>query len=374
MKSKITLIAVLVCTVFFFNSSVAQSQEIEYKRAPVENESNYFEITAQKRAGFQVLKSMGTLSRSQNKAYKQFERWAYFWKDRINSDGTFPSPLEGWKNVGLLDNVQAHNPTSASQSTQSWTNIGPQTNPVPNGYPNPPQLGRLNAFWRYKDMSNESGSVLIVGAPTGGIWKSTDNGATWSPKFDTFAGIGITDIKGSSTDTSVPGVLYATTGDYDAQEVLNSIGVYKSTDMGETWTATNLSYALSGAQLLGYLVVVDDNTVVVGAADHIKRTTDGGATWTDVLTGDFSGQNFGRMASFGTNIVCTDALEGIHFSTDSGATWTTLQAATGNSGKHAVTVDETGVFFVQNQMGQIKQLDLTGSGSATNVGTIPPPI
>ncbi len=144
--------------------------------------------------------------------------------------------------------------------------------------------------------------------------------------------------------------------------------------MGETWTATNLSYALSGAQLLGYLVVVDDNTVVVGAADHIKRTTDGGATWTDVLTGDFSGQNFGRMASFGTNIVCTDALEGIHFSTDSGATWTTLQAATGNSGKHAVTVDETGVFFVQNQMGQIKQLDLTGSGSATNVGTIPPPI
>ena len=375
MKTKSTLQQLITLCVCVFASLVmtAQTGNQDYKKLAAQEGSNYFEIVNQKRTEFNTLKSEGELTREENKDFKHFERWAYFWRDRVDANGNFPSALEGWKNAGLLDEkllVNNQSSTKNSSSAEAWTNIGAQTNPVPNGYPNPPQLGRLNAFWRYVDAGNAANNVLLVGAPTGGIWKSTDNGATWSPKFDTFAGIGITDIKGSSSVTGTPGVLYATTGDYDGTEVLNSIGLYKSTDMGETWTATGLSFALSGAQLLGHLVVYDDNTVVVGTANSIKRTTDGGANWTDVHMAVFGSQNFGRMASFGANIVATDAWEGIHFSTDSGVSWTTLQAPN-NNGKMAVTADDSGTFFIQDQTGQIKQLSLAGSGSATNFGVIP---
>ena len=277
MKKKITLMLLLVSIVTF-------SQSINYKNASSKIGSNFYEIVAKKRAEIKNLHAKKVVSRSDIKAMKHFERWAYYWRDRVNADGSFPSALEGWKNAGLLGGKSVLNQNQSKLSQENWTNIGPQSNPDANGYPNPPKLGRLNAFWRYVNAGNANNNVLIVGAPTGGIWKSIDNGATWSPKFDTFAGIGITDIKGSSTSTTSPGVLYATTGDYDGLTALNSIGVYKSTDMGESWTATGLNLSLTEEKLLGHLVVIDDNTVVAATANDIMRTADGGATWNSVYT------------------------------------------------------------------------------------------
>lgn len=363
MKKTITLLLLLTFMMSF-------SQSVDYKKASTEKGSNYYEIVAKKRSEINSLQSKKIISKSDIKAIKHFERWAYYWRDRVNPDGSFPSALEGWKNAGLLNKKIASNPMQSKLSQENWTNIGPQSNPDANGYPNPPKLGRLNAFWRYIAAGNENNNVLIVGAPTGGIWKSTDNGASWSPKFDNFAGIGITDIKGSSTSTTSAGVLYATTGDYDAQEVLNSIGVYKSTDMGETWTATGLNLNLNDGKLLGHLVVIDDNTVIAATANDIMRTTNGGTTWTSVFTPGGEDVNFGRMAAHGTNIVATDAFEGVYFSTDNGLNWTEL-IAPNESGKYAVTADENGNFFIQDKTGQIKALSLVGSGSATNVGTAP---
>ncbi len=373
MKSKITQLLLSICILLFAGLIVVNAQSTDYKTAPGIEGSNYYDIVNQKRAEFNTLKAERNLTRGENKTFKHFERWAYFWQDRVDANGKFPSPLEGWKNAGLLDRKPVVSNQSAAReslSSESWTNIGPQANPLPNGYPNPPQLGRLNAFWRYVAPS-AANNVLIVGAPTGGIWKSTDNGATWSPKFDTFAGIGITDIKGSSSDIATTGVLYATTGDYDGSEVLNSIGIYKSTDMGETWTATGLTFALSGVELLGHMVVYDDNTVVVGAKNDIKKTTDGGANWTDVYTGEFVDQKFGRMASSGTNIVCGDSFGALFFSTDSGDNWAELTLTPASTGKISVTADDSGTFFIQKTDGQVMQLDLTGGGSASNFGTIP---
>ncbi|RAJ18107.1 T9SS type A sorting domain-containing protein [Olleya aquimaris] len=374
MKSKTTLKTILTICAIVLISFFAQAQktDFDYKKAALKNNSNYYEIVAQKRAEFQSLRTNRTLTRNENKAYKHFERWASFWKDRVDANGAFPSAIEGWRNAGLLDFDSNANSRAAQDlnSTQTWINIGPQTNPSPNGYSNPPQLGRLNAFWRYVDAGNAANNVLLVGAPTGGIWKSTDNGATWSPKFDTYAGIGITDIKGSSSVVGTPGVLYASTGDWDNGETLNSIGVFKSTDMGETWTMTGLNYSLNNGKLTGHLVVYDANTVLVATTDGIQKTTDGGATWTEKFPGQ-TDRGFGRMASFGTNVVVCDSYDGLSYSTDSGETWANLIDPTG-SGKIAITVDDTGVFYIQTGTGQLKQLNLTVSpATATDIGTIP---
>lgn len=353
-------------------SVLAYSQSVDYKIAPNTLGSNYYDIVNKMRLNLASKKASRKLTRSDIKEEKHFERWAYFWRDRVNADGTFPSSLIGWKNAGLLNtgdksisNHSKFNQSSAKISAELWTNIGPQSNPAPNGYPNPPQMGRLNAFWRF-EAAIESNNILIVGAPTGGIWKSVDNGSTWFPKFDAFAGIGITDIKGSSSDANTPGVLYASTGDYDSPDTLNSIGVYKSTDFGETWVATALSSDLGDASQLGHLVVFNDNTVVVATKNAIKKSTDGGINWIDRYS-EFDAR-YGRMASFGTNIVCTDNWGGIYRSLDSGDSWETIVASGPSANKKSVAVNESGTFYIQKSDGQIQVLDLIAL-SANDVGT-----
>ena len=95
MKKKITLMLLLASIVTF-------SQSINYKNASSKIGSNFYEIVAKKRAEIKNLHAKKVVSRSDIKAMKHFERWAYYWRDRVNADGSFPSALEGWKNAGLL--------------------------------------------------------------------------------------------------------------------------------------------------------------------------------------------------------------------------------------------------------------------------------
>lgn len=376
---KITTFFILIFTIFAFG------QSIDYRNASHVPGSNYYEVVSQMRKKISAKKASKKLTRSDVKTEKHFERWAYFWRDRINADGSFPSVLLGWENAGLLGNdlnskELKEKQSKAAFSSEIWTNIGPQENPDPNGFGAPPQLGRINAFWRFKS-GNDANDILIVGTPTGGIWKSVNNGTTWQPKFDTFAGIGITDIKGSSAINGTPGVLYVTTGDWDSPGTLKGIGVYKSTNYGETWVATS---GLSGdladngdSSFLGQLVVIDDNTAIVAAKNNILKTVDGGNNWVSKKS-EFDGR-FGRMASYksgtDTNIVCANYWGGVFFSLDSGETWDEITPSGSSANNKVVAVDKEGVkagtFYVQGVNGRLQELNLENK-TATNIGTARP--
>lgn len=367
---KTTLVLVFLC---FQATLFAQ---LDYKNKSTQPGANYFTIVKNTRAHFDnIKKNKNKLTLAERKQEKQFERWAYYWKDRVDQTGVFPSETLGFFNAGIIDAngkiVNQANLTTTSRLTQeSWTNIGPQQNPDTNGYPNFPQLGRLNAFLRIKHPTDRNLDVLFVGAPVGGVWKSTDNGATWSPKLDMVAGIGVTDIKTASTTTFANYTtkpIYISTGDFDGGHV-RSIGVLKSTDGGETFSSTGLSYNLNEEKSLGQLLVMDDNTVIVGENQFIKKTTDGGANWADIYDAGFGNANFGRIASSGNNIMYTGIFD-IYFSSDAGANWSTPKVSN-DQDKHAVTVGSDGNFYVQGQNGQIQRYNI-GAGTFSNVGTVP---
>jgi photosystem II stability/assembly factor-like uncharacterized protein len=126
------------------------------------------------------------------------------------------------------------------------------------------------------------------GAAGGGIWKSTDSGATWHAVFDDVhaANIGALAVAGSDAN-----VIYAGTGQVTSRyDIAHGDGVYKSTDAGKSWQHAGLD----ATRYIGAIKVDprDANKVLVAAAGHafgsnpergVFRSTDGGKSWNKTL-------------------------------------------------------------------------------------------
>jgi len=126
--------------------------------------------------------------------------------------------------------------------------------------------------------------TFYLGAPIGGIWKTTNAGVSWSPIFDQFTNVD--SIGAIQVAPSDPNIVYAGTG--DSVQGPSGDGMYKSTDAGRTWTHIGLDETTK----INKMVVdpKDPNIVVVstqGDARHdgrgIYRTIDGGKTWENTL-------------------------------------------------------------------------------------------
>src|SRR5215469_8445567 len=134
-------------------------------------------------------------------------------------------------------------------------------------------------------------STYYFGAVAGGVWKSTDAGATWKPLFEheTTSSMGAIAIADSDHN-----VIYAGSGEACIRGNMSyGDGVYKSVDGGRTWK----NVGLRDTQHIGALIIdpKDPNIVFVAALGHaygpspergIFRTRDGGRTWEKVLYKD----------------------------------------------------------------------------------------
>ena len=330
------------------------AQQFDYKQEASVKGANYYDIVKNTRAEFS---KMDLQKISNKKAQKHFERWAYFWRDRIYSDGSFPPENLGYFNAGILDKdgkINNSNREKASPPPSSWVNIGAQSTPAPNGYPNYPQMGRLNCLLRFPHPTNMNQDVLFVGAPAGGIWKSTNGGSTWSPVLDNVSGIGVTDIASASSTYSSNSVIYVSTGDYDGGDI-KSIGVLKSTDGGNTFQSTALSFPLSDREVTSNLVVIDDNTVIVGTTYKIYKTTNGGTTWQVKKQSQYN-DCFGRFIYDNGDMVCMGKWGDILYSSDDGDTWITLKVGGNNIEKHAMSLTD-GTLILIDMSGQLSYYD-----------------
>ena len=134
-------------------------------------------------------------------------------------------------------------------------------------------------------------STYYFGAVSGGVWKSSDGGASWQPLFDKEAvsSIGAVAVAPSNHD-----VLYVGTGEACLRGNISfGNGMYKTTDGGKTWQ----HIGLDDSRHIGAVIVdpQDANRVFVAALGHafgsnemrgIYRTTDGGKNWEKVLGKD----------------------------------------------------------------------------------------
>ena len=345
-KTVLTSIFVFLCLFVF-------SQNLSYKKEALKPGANYYEIVKNTRAEIAKIKKLKSGNRSTQKAEKQFERWAFFWKNRVYADGSFPPANLGYINAGIINNNGKINAgfKSGSIEEKSWENIGAQKLPDVNGYGSYPQMGRLDAFLYFPD----SPGIYFVGAPTGGAWKTIDDGVIWTPVLDNVAGIGVTDIASAATTYSENTVIYISSGDFDG-EFFNSIGVLKSTDGGNTFQSTNLNFSLSDENLTSNLIVLNDLTVIVGTIHNIYKTTDGGENWVTVHSDD-KWKGFGRFVREGNNIYCSTDNGDVYHSSDSGDNWTKIKTGEGSYNDLAMAIDDEGKINILDSLGQVFRYD-----------------
>lgn len=191
--------------------------------------------------------------------------------------------------------------------------------------------GRMSA------LAVQANGTLWAGAADGGVWKSTNGGSTWTPKFDTQGSLSIGAIAVNPADQSV----WVGTGENNtAFENYRGIGVPRSSDGGSTWSIVGGS-ELDGTTI-GRLTFDGRGNVYAATSFGLWRrstSTAASGSWTlmfDAATFGFPKIPYGfsmandvqvRPGTNGQVIIANmswrsgAAYDGIYQSSDGGSTW-----------------------------------------------------
>src|SRR5262249_10541518 len=107
----------------------------------------------------------------------------------------------------------------AQPSLGAWTPLGP---------------GNVGGRTRALVIDPRPPGTTYAGGRAGGVWKTTDGGASWRPVADLLANIAVNSL---ALDPKNPRVLYAGTGEgFFNSDAVRGAGIFKTTDGGATWT------------------------------------------------------------------------------------------------------------------------------------------
>lgn len=236
-------------------------------------------------------------------------------------------------------------------------------------------------FGLITDIAINSGNNIVAIGSRGIIMTSTDNGDNWiasnsssisfTPEDVDFTSNNIgylvngtrfvykTDDAGNTweeIDTGVSSGLGGTLGisriyfsDHNNGWAVTRIGdVLNTTDAGESWTIDTEAISTESNRTLNAVFAIDQNTVFIGGGNgqtyHLKRTTDGGETWTDLISSN-------GVNDVVRDLFFTDANNGwaiteyvVYKTTDGGDSWT-------ESFEFALSNDFTKVTFTDPNTG-----------------------
>jgi len=245
--------------------------------------------------------------------WKQFKRWEWYWETRINREtGVLPE-------IDVLKIQEEISSTKDSKSDESnWQSVGPGSSD--GGYAG---VGRINCVAFHPSDEN----TLWIGAPSGGLWKTTDGGSSWECLTDDLPVIGVSEII-IPNDYASSQTIYIATGDRDAGDNY-SIGVMKSTDDGVSWETTGLTFNVSSYYRITRMLVHPSQQNIFYAATNggIYKSTNSGDDWDLVQSGSFYDMEFKYNCEDTVLYAVTRDYSGtpeIFKTSDAGTTWNSI--------------------------------------------------
>lgn len=233
--------------------------------------------------------------------------------------------------LGMAFNLNAQQPDENVFSGLEFRNIGPAMT-----------SGRIADIAIHPENEN----IWYVGVGSGGVWKTTNSGTTWTPIFDKQK---VYSIGCVTIDPINPHTVWVGTGEnVGGRHVGFGDGIYVSHDDGKTWK----NMGLENSEHISKIIVHPENSDIVWAASQgplwskggdrgIYKTMDGGKTWkrtlgdaewigaTDMLINP-NNPDVLYAATWQRHRTVAGYLgggpgSGLHKSTDGGETWTALK-------------------------------------------------
>ncbi len=258
--------------------------------------------------------AVGGTERPEMEATHALEALRWYNDQRAYPTGSIPLD---WREKALAQIARNDFKKPASQSSVAWNSVGPTA-----------IGGRVRSIL----VNPLNPNTVYCGSVSGGIWKSTNAGASWFPTSDAAANLVIGTMVMDPVDTNT---IYAGTGEaYFNVDALRGAGVLKTTDGGSTWTlltnfagaaSPNFYYYISKLLIRGD----DHNTLYAALLGGIWKTTNAGASWSKLTISTTSSgcldlvadpTNYNTLyASFGLFVT-----DGVYKSTNGGANWSKL--------------------------------------------------
>ncbi|HXV61708.1 MAG TPA: hypothetical protein VEK15_13500, partial [Vicinamibacteria bacterium] len=156
---------------------------------------------------------------------------------------------------------------SSSAALGVWTWLGP---------------GNVGGRTRGLVIDPSNPQRMYAAGVAGGVWKTTNAGATWAALDDFMASLAVSSLAMAPGN---PSILYAGTGEgFFNDDAVRGAGIFKSTDAGATWNRLP-STESSDFFYVNDIVVSSNNSQRIYAATRagVHRSLDGGANWSLVL-------------------------------------------------------------------------------------------
>jgi len=257
--------------------------------------------------------------------YKQYKRWEYMALRMMDEQGYLKSSEFYINELNQFNAALNSNADNRAALNDNWEEMGPVNWNATSGWN--PGVGRITGF--SIDETNED--HIIVGAQTGGVWKTTDGGQNWQPLLDFYSNMSI----------------YSTAmepGNSNVYFFGSSNGrIYKSLDAGATWN----QIGTAGNSVINKILIHPTNTSLMFASSQnagIYRSTNGGVSWTSIVS-----DNRGYDIEFKPGDLNTVYATGnfYHKSTDGGANFTTIGGFDNTGAKMmGVSADDPNVVYV----------------------------
>ncbi|MCX6140790.1 MAG: sialidase family protein, partial [Candidatus Kapabacteria bacterium] len=190
-------------------------------------------------------------------------------------------------------------------------------------------------------MDASDSKVILAGAVSGGLWRSTDEGASWSRMTKSNQLHTVTTVAQDTRDGHKNVWYYGTGEIYGNSSQISGNGIWKSVDGGGTWSVlpSTLSASTPSTNQFAYTWRIvtaspqDSGEVYVATAQSgIYRSTNGGTTWTGVAGSNAlftdvavtpNGTLYAAFSGFTGQTGSVSSRWGVFRSTD-GLTWTKI--------------------------------------------------
>lgn len=316
MKTNLLAIFMAITTIVFGQKYQDMIDQGTYSIADIEAEANqYFEVKGTGRGS----------------GYKQFQRWLYVAKRDMDENGfkrNSQQQMKSLRSYKKMMKAKQGPQLLGTSTTGSWTEVGPTYWDATSGWNS--GVGRISSI----GIDPTDANHIIVGSPTGGVWKTTNGGTTWSPLTDAFQTMDVWSLSISPHNASH--YLWGTNRE-----------VYKSTDGGATWSATN--HPASGDVIRIEHHPSDANIVLSAASSGgLYRSTNGGDSWTKITSAGSSIYDIEFKPGDPTVVYASGTT--VYRSTNTGTSFTAVSSGFGTGRKMlAVTPDNPSVVYLAEE-------------------------